>query len=511
MESIKGLAAMVVALAVVAGAPSGVAASDVSTEVTAADEAEEELTVYSVVGATLSAVSYGDTGWAREFLLEVLKEDAYAGWKPVDQYRVHYLLAQIEMAERNHKKAYAALMEAARIAPEARDGLYWRLLARVSMALEKPEEAVDAFTIYVEGRPNDLNEINGEYILNLLKLSGDFKDEKVRQRRLLEALRTADYRSEDPAFESETFWFTLFKLYADQGEDEKAMTLLPFTSPWRIQVTRMDRRYRRFVEARPDDFDYAVALENDLIRHTVLVGEKPNEMQAVYRLASSLYEAGKVTEAGEIIDTILEKVGEDAYTDETEYLPWVYNLQSDVFLSKGMEVEAVGAQIMARDIEQATTGTSVSMGLNLASLYDSLGKPDLALAEIKPVPKTVSSYGRMVRESIKACAYGQLGRKGQMKAALKHIAKNQKEGLGPTLRALECAGDEAVLAAAFIEALKHTDTRTAALAYAQINLPQPHQPVLTAEREAMRKRVLARPDVRTMIETYGVVETYPDF
>lgn len=502
---------MAVALVVVAGTPSGAAASDASAEVPAAEEAEEELTIYSVVGATLAAISYGETGWAREFLQEALKEDAYAGWKPADQYRVHYLLAQIEMAERKHKKAYAALMEAARIAPEARDGAYWRLLARVSMALKKPEEAVDAFTAYVEARPKDLNEVNGEYILNLVNLSGDFKDQKVRQRRLLEALRVADYRSEDPAFESETFWFILFRLYADQGEDEKAAALLPFTLPRRIQIIRMDHRYRRFIEARPDDFDYGLALENDLIRQTVLVGEKPNEMGPVYALASGLHQAGKVDEAGEIIDTILEKVGEDAYTDETEYLPWIYSLQSDVFLSKGREEEAVTAKIMARDIEQATTGNSVSMGLNLASLYDTLGKPDLALAEIRRVPNSVSPYGRMVRESIKACAYGQLGRKGQMKAALKHVTKNRKEGLGPAFRALECAGDEEAMAAALIEALKHTDTRTAALAYAQINLPQPHQPVLTVEREAMRRRVMARPDVKAAIEAYGVVETYPVF
>ncbi|MFT4089243.1 MAG: hypothetical protein QM645_00830 [Asticcacaulis sp.] len=522
MSSFKKIVSLGVALTLMSGTcvahAETVSAEDVAPAAEAAESeiaepeiAEEEgLTLYVVALMTMIAASYGDWEWSRENLQETVDDEVFKTWPDKDKYRVYYYQALTETKLEAYKKADEYLAKAAAISPESRDAGYWWLVANVAGTLGRKLEAVDAITLYVESRPDDLNEGSAIYLMSFVTMAGE-ADDLNRKRRLLEALRAGDYRSADTSYPEEAFWLQLFEIYADEGNDEKAAALLPFSHPYNIQNIRTDNRYRRFAEAHPEHFDYQTAVDGYLARRTVLVGEEPRSMRSVYLLSTALYEAGQMDEALAVVETILEKVGEDAYDDEAMILQWVYDEKGAIYrLRPDGFAEAEAAYVMARDLAVATQGDDIGPGINLANFYVSEDRPEDALKILKTVPaKRMSTYGKMASEGVRACAYAQLGQKGKLRSSLKYIRKNHEEAVRVTLRALTCAADEDVLAQYVIEGLHNKDLRQTMLKYVQTYLPEPYLNPMALRMRATRQNVLNREDVRKAIETYGIIEQIP--
>lgn len=453
---------------------------------------------------------------AKESFEAALNHPVFERLPPELQYHLYVLAAFAEEYSDDADKAYQHMIDAGTVAPDARDGRYWTTFCDVAQRAHKSEALADAFVRIVTQYPDTLKNLDSGFVGQAIHEIRKIKDDHAHLLTVLEALHAAKYRPSNVFWTGEWVDYQRMAIYAEKGDQVQARAIAAtLVEPGHIMAMQIDRRYSGFVT--PDIGAYSAATDKDIVRLEGLVAAHPEKLAGVQALASALMTANRLPEALRRVDDALAKVAaapkdKPAFDDLDDQLNWAYDTRARVLKKMGRFDDALAALKQGRDVAQAAGNDVVSQKINLSDELNAAGHPKEALEEIKTFdPKGASPYGVMSASEARACAYAQLGDTDHVKAEIEYMKAHAKDRPGPLQSALLCAGDLDALAGETIGQLDDPDERNAALIDVQTYL-LPAQ--MTAWQKTMHDRYIAllkRPDVKSAIDKYGFVRSYPGF
>ncbi len=469
--------------------------------------------ITTTIKAALAKLDAGDVKGAEKDLAALVNDPALAAAPPLNRSQALFLLGLCERLDEHPEAALKHFAAAGDAYPDLRNQAYWIEVARANYSLEHYAEVGDALANAVTVDPEDANDVSTEFLWVALRELKKLKDGGAHRRQLLEALYQAHYDPNAAPTAGEAMRVDLFELYAEAGEDAKARAMLPtFATPDSVVALRADNRYRRLVVDDPDFKDFAAIQDNNIrhLRNRQAAGSLP----VSEALAQALMTANRLPEAMDVVENAL-RIGDLAPQtgdDEGDTTKWLLDTRTRILEKMGRWDEVEAAQVKARDAALKEGVDLVSQKINLADLYNRLGRPQDALKELGDLHNDGASvYGQMVAEQVRACAYAVLGDKDRLKASLDLMRTHNSEAPGLLATALTCAGDEDGAAALLIARLDDPEQRTGELVSDQDYLPAPHPTVFDQKVDVHVKNILKRPDVRAAIAKYGVIESYPAF
>jgi len=439
-----------------------------------------------------------------------------------DQLRfvVYFLLAVCEQHDGNAEVAYADMVRAGEAEPIARDRAYWQNLALIAAIINKDDVAAEALLNTITSDPAQASDIDVHLIQQVLLDTRKSDDGGVRRQALLQALWQVRYMPKDvmDIDSMQNFWFQLFEIHADNGENKEAREVLAsLDQPWLIIGLQADNRYRSFSDGDSRFNDSTAVNEHYIASCRALATAHPRQIGGVLLVANALMSTDHLPEALALLDEALAKTkvaptDKPAFDDLNINLRWVLDARARVLARLGRWDDVLASQAMARDSALEHGDDVVSQKINLADIYYRLNRPRDAINEIKDLAaSSATTYGLMSVEEVHACAYAQLGDKPKLKKALVLMLLHSDEATEPLYSALECANDKDSLAAAIIARLGNPQTRNDELIHVQNYLPEPHSTDFDAIMAQRLHDVLVRPDVRSAITRYGESKSYSVF
>ena len=460
-------------------------------------------------------IKAGDARGAESVLRALLPKLNFAA--PHLRFVTYSLLAVCDQEKRDPQAAFADLIAAGGAEPMARDGNYWKDLARTAVFAKKYEAAANAFTTLFAADRSSANPIDISMLQKVILELSKYEQGAPYRLALLESLWRVKYTPADAmgAEDAQELWFELFKMYADRAENEKAAQILPaIDRPWLIIGLRADNRYRRFTEGIANLGGGTETNERYVANRRLLASSHPREVNGEWMVADALTSIDHLAEALVVLDGILKKVAaappdNPAFDDLQENLRWVYDSRTRILARLGRWDEVLVSQTTARNDALKNGDDIVSQKINLADYLFRLQRPADALDEIKDLSPGMSIYGEMEAEETRACSYAQLGDRERLKASLALMHQHQREAPSALRTALQCANDQDGLAAMIIERLDAPLTRNSELIIVQSYVTDPYPTDFDRKMNERWKSVLARADVRAAIARYGVVASYP--
>lgn len=325
---------------------------------------------------------------------------------------------------------------------------------------------------------------------------------------LLLTLFDLDYSPRHTGDASE-LWRLLAELQADRGDSAAASRTLArvTTAPSLVRVLA-DRRFDALIDRDAPQFDLVRAGQArvaDLRARAIL---SPDVLETQVELVSALLQVGEDEDALALVEEIVANeastgAGHPGYRDADDQLPWAYNHAATALVRLGRREAAV--EYLRRGAELAEEGVpNVSQTLNLAQLYNSLGRHDEALATLQGVVANMSTIGRMVQANARLRAALESGDRNAAAEAMALLRAHRDESPGILLESLIEAGELDEAAAEVIAMLESPGDRADALDMLQ---PYAQDPVLPGEQryEANWRRLESRADVKAAIERVGRV------
>ncbi len=472
---------------------------------------DDEMAVRSGLQDAIVELDIRDAKGAEADLAALVAGTSFPKASAATQARVLYMLGVCENINQEPEAAFAHLSDAGRLDPSIRNQFYWLEVARVDYKLDKAADIGDALTGAIAAEPDMADNISPGLLYEMLRRMETLKDGGAHRRPVLEALWKINYDPAGDPTAAESLRVDLFEIYADAGEDAKARTLLPtFGDPDTVIALRADNRYRKYILDDPDFSDFKAVQD----RHITALHTRQASGGLPYAeaLAQALQHANRLPEALKVVDDALLLGDLAPNTGGDDKTKWLLDTRTRILALMGRWDEVEAAQIKARDTALLEGVDLVSQKLNLADLYNRLGRPQDALTELTDLSSDKASiYGQMTAEQVRACAYAAMGDKAKLEAALATLRSHSGEAAGPLASALVCADDEDGLATLIIARLDDPDQRVSELLTDQAYLPAPHPTAADALYASRMSKVLKRPDVQAAIARYGVVESYPAF
>ncbi len=453
---------------------------------------------------------------ARESLLAATGNPAFADMPPAFRYFTLHLLALSEHYGKDNASAYEHILAAAQTSPENRDFSYWTTLSEIAFAHGRKEEAGDAAIKAVRDFPGDLKDYDTLSLLSLARKMDEIGDGRARYQTFLEALKAADYKGNDPFWTVEILWLDLFTIYADRGDEAKARAMAEsLIQPHSVMRRQIDKRYIRYAPSDPNAYANAVAAMN--ARDTKLASDHPDMLEGVRSQADQLKIGNQLPQALKVVDDALAKVDaapkdKPAFRDLNEKYEWVLYTRASILRHMGRYDEALTTQQKSRDAAAKRDADGISQKVNLANLLVDMGRPAEAIAELDTIKAGDSSpYGVMATEGVRACAYAQQKDATGLAKSLAYLRAHGNDNEEALTASLLCADDLTAVAQRLIMRIEDPLKRGQALSDVQIYLRKTHPTAWQKTIDERHDRVLARPDVRAIIEKYGVVSSYPIF
>ncbi len=493
-------------------ATAGVLTLGAPATVRAADTPVATGTIEAAVDAAATKRDNHDNKGAEADLKALMDDPRFAGASTQTRARLLTLLGVCENVDHEPDAALQHLNEAGTINPDGRNRYYWVEMAFVALRLNRDDLLGDALTKAVTIAPDRANTLSAEFISEVLRRLHKLKDGDAHRRQLLEALVEAHYDPSGYPVVGETVRRSLFKLYADAGEDAKARDLLPgLITPASFISLHADNRYRKYVADNANFADFQETIDRYIayLRSRQASGGLP----VAQELALTLAAANRLPEAMQVVDNALALGDLEPGADSPDFgkeSKWLLDTRTRILALMGRWDEVEAAQIKARDVALKEGVDQVSQKINLADLYNRLGRPQDALKELSDLKmEGASIYGKMVAEQVRACAYAVQGDKEKLKTSLDTLRAHQDDAPRLLSDALVCTGDEDGAAALLIARLDDPDLRGSELGRDQTYLPAPHPTAFDQMIAAHDANILKRPDVQAAIAKYGVIETYP--
>jgi tetratricopeptide (TPR) repeat protein len=455
----------------------------------------------------------GKEAEAKAALEQFVKSDAFRRIPADKQLPIRGIYLQTLLESGRAKEAYPEIKSVTDAGTDT-TGNFWYLRMWAAEVLHEDADSLDAFTVLAKRWPERLRDFNDEYVYNELRASRNKGALRARRTAAMLALYESGWKPQNVFAVTDGQRLGLAMALLDEGKTDKAREVTAtITYPKTIGALRMQRRFDGVISAVQSQQDLARA--SDARTETVRsqVSAAPDKLAGANALAAELYNRGRLEEALAVVDEAIARAepangGKTPFTDMEE-LRWSYDRRAQILLFLGRGDEAVAAmKTGAARLEHGVD--NVSQTLNLGEFYVLLGRPREALDLVEPVgSSSVSGYGRMVREGIRASAYALLHDEAKLKEPLDYLKAHRTDSPTALLDALVAVGDDEGAAREIVALLADPDWRAITLEDLQDYIIPNTAPSSIKARDARLRAVRERPDVKAAIAPYGRVLSLP--
>jgi tetratricopeptide (TPR) repeat protein len=328
---------------------------------------------------------------------------------------------------------------------------------------------------------------------------------------MLKALFDANFARDD--LDASEWWRDLALLELQRNETAAASQALSrVTDPYAIISVRADNRFAPARASLDSGLDVPTAALRQIEVARGRVERHPDQLRPIIDLTDALEHSLRHHETLRVVDDVIARIngpeGKKAYTDYDKHYVWLLDARSQALSGLGRWDEAV-AQLQTASELPEEGGANVSQVINLAGLYNQLGRPREAREVLAVLTSRIRSpYGDMQAEIETFDAAVQLGDKAEASRALKFMREHQQDSMSTYERALVIADRPDDALQLLVARLGNREQRVDALIDVQTYLDEP----LTPRSQTLRRRwqaVVDRPAVRSAIAEVGSVEAYP--
>jgi transglutaminase-like putative cysteine protease/tetratricopeptide (TPR) repeat protein len=442
---------------------------------------------------------------ADDVLKALLASDGFRGLSAARQHIAVYLGGVVALEKDDTPRALELLRRATRF--DEADYGDWNMRLLAAARAGDHAEATLTLTTLAEHWPENLGEVDAHVIGRVVRETPHTGESRYQ---LLGALSKASYKSEE-GYDLSHWWRDLALLqleHADQAAAKK--TLERLTDPAALISVRADNRFAPIRDGLSLDIPAAIARQVQQDREAVKA--HPTKLQPVVLLMGALRQsldfAGVVQLADDAISAMSGPKGPKVYDDYKEFRVWVLDARGEALYRLGKGDDATAQLRAARQLPEMGN-VNVSQSINLAGLYNDLGKPQEARTTLAEVAsENVSAYGLMQAAIERLNSADQLGDAAEVEKELALLKEHQQDSISTYQRALISANRQDEAAQLLVSRLQDPDQRVDAL----LDVQDYKQTVLgprAAEWEKRWAAVRRRPDVVEAIGKVGNVAAYP--
>jgi tetratricopeptide (TPR) repeat protein len=329
---------------------------------------------------------------------------------------------------------------------------------------------------------------------------------------LLQALFSAKYVPYT-GIEPSDQWRDLALLMLQRGDTAGAIAAAQrITDPKVLIALKVDNRFAPLRAELPSlvNFDAAKAMDEQIGRWRTAVERNPDKLLPMAALMQGLLDTDQADEVLQRTDEIIARVraepeGSPIYRDQNEQYHWILDERAGALQQLSRSEEAV------RQLEEASRltedgGTNVSQTINLAELYNDLGRPADALSTLKRVAN-VSPYGRMQIEHDTLRAALQMSDREAASRSLAYLQQHQSDAISSYQIALVECGRTQEAQQLLLARLQDPQQRQTALLAVQTYTLFKHPPA-EMRQLALWRALVASPEVQAAARRVGTIEQF---
>lgn len=464
----------------------------------ASDELKEAAKLAQVPGK----LAKGDA-----MLTKLIGSSAFDGMSPEGQHVSLQLSGLIALQLSEFPRAQRLLMRSS--SSSVADATDWKMRLLAANANRDAIDATRSLTGIAERWPEELHDVDDDLVAQTVR---DTPSAGVARQALLRALFKGGYERTDGT-DITDWWRDLALLHLAAGDLTGAVNELKrVRSVYALIGIRADNRFAPVRAEFTDALDIGAAAQRQIDRYRAAVAKDPAKLWPTLVLVDGLYDLQRFDEALGIVDSLIAKArgteGAKLYTDYGDHFVWLLDLRARVLQALGRWDDAV-AQLEEASHLQENKGPNVSQTINLAGLYNDLGRGREARDALARLGNaSTSAYGGMQVATEQLNAAELLNDTATADRQLAYLRDHQNDSLRTYERVLISANRLDEAAALLQSRLNDPDKRLEALMDVQSYAATPRAP----RAELLWQRwqdVVSRPDVQQSIHAVGAVETYP--
>lgn len=441
---------------------------------------------------------------ADEALKTLLASDSFHALNAEQQHVAVYFAAAVAYDQGDVDRALELTRRAAEMKQATAED--WSLRVSAALRAHNAAEAATSLTVVAERWPQKLNDLDTRLIGRTVH---DAPQAGPGRQQLLTALFNSNFTPED--YDTSRWWRDLALLQLKDGDAGAARkTFARVKDPYVLIAALADNRFEPVRTGNAIDIPAAIEREIHAAREAVVA--RPHKLLPVIRLADLLIRSLRYAEALQVADDTIKTMsgptGPKVYDDYRTYRVWLLDARSRALCGLGRFDEAA-QQLASARLQPEGGGANVSQTINLASLYNDMGKPQEATRTLADLSgENASAYGSMQVALERLASADQTGDSAQTETQLGFLREHRDDSVATYQRALISANRPDDAAKLLISRLQDPDLRLEAL----MEIQKYKQPPLPKRAEQWRKRwkaLLSRPDVVEAVGKVGVVSEYP--
>lgn len=480
---------------------------DTEFEFTRNDEKQEQTEVAKALEELQHAyqlVQGGQEAKAYETIKSLLTAQGFENLSAEQQHAAVYFAGALALDEADYEHSLEYLRRSSDMKGSGADD--WNLRMQAASRSRNKTEAVLSLTAIADRWPKRLNDLDSRTVAQIVNEAPNGEPSRFQ---LLNALFEANYAPEE--FDCSLWWRDLALLQLQKGELAAAQkAFAKITAPYALIGVLSDNRFAPLRTAAA--IDVTASIEQEIRKAREAIAAHPDKLLPILRLMSIQISALHYAEALQLADDTLKAMdgskGAKIYTDYRTYRVWLLDTRSRALCGLGKWDEAA-SQLAAARLLPESGNANVSQTINLASLYNDMGKPREAqqtLAQISA--ENTSSYGAMQAAIERVASADQLGDSMEVEKQLGFLREHREDSQETYQRALISANRTDEAAKLLISRLEDPDQRMDALMQVQQYKEHP-LPKRATEWRKRWQATLARKDVRDAINRVGTVSEYP--
>jgi hypothetical protein len=387
----------------------------------------------------------------------------------------------------------------------------WLLRFQIAAARRDDSDRIRSLSQLAQSWPQSLNRVTYELVQRTVFVARSEPDQQLMLLQALFAAKYIPYTGVEPS----GLWHTLALLQLQHGDQAGAIaTSEHITDPTVLISLVVDDRFAAVRAKLPSmiNFDAAKATDEEISRWRMAVERNPDRLYPMIQLTYQLLGTAQFDEALQRTDEIIarlkaEPAGTDVYKDQKQEYVWVLNLRADALTGLSRPDEAVQQLEEASRLSESGR-PNINQTINLAELYNNLGRPMDARAALKRLdPNSASPYGRMQLELNDFLAALQVSDSGEIDRALAYMQQHQGDAISSYQIALVESGRKADAQKLLLTRLQDSQQRQEALLAVQ-NYTQFKQLRRVMERRALWRSLIESPTVQEAARKAGTITQF---